>query len=90
MVGAALRFDGGYLGFERCEDGNGEQYLRAVVYIGSIGRQASAAIDTDRAVKFARDVLVQAALAKGLDKDKLVDIALEQMVNEIRSEQTRI
>lgn len=85
MVGAALNFDGGLLGIECCEDGKGERYLRAIIYSNSQGRQVSAPVDTDKVIMFARSVLKTAALAKGLDDDKLIESALVQMVDEIRA-----
>jgi hypothetical protein len=73
MAGAVLKFEGGYLGIERCEDpDDGKQYLRAVIHSGSTGRTASAPIDIENVEQFAFEILRECALGRGYtDEDDM-------------------
>jgi hypothetical protein len=85
MAAATLKFEGGELGVERCEDG-GKQYLRAFVHHAGTGRTASAPIENDEAQRFALDVMKQAVFALGYTEDDLIKIGLEKILEDITAE----
>jgi hypothetical protein len=88
MAGAFIQFEGGWLGFERCEGkDDGKQFLRAVIYNESSGRRTSAAVPIEDAASFCKQLMKQICLAhiNAKDDDALVDLALTEMVDKIRN-----
>lgn len=78
MAGAMMKFDGGYLGFERCTDPKtGEQYLRAVIQSASTGRTTSAPVEVTKVFEFATEAVKQALLADGHPEGEIANVTWE-------------
>ena len=75
MAGAVLRFENGYLGFERVVNPeNGEQYLRAVIHSTSTGRTTSSPVELSEVFSFASEAVKQALLADGHSEVEIGDV----------------
>lgn len=76
MAGALIKFNGGWMGFERCTDPKDDsQYLRATIYTSSQGRTVSGPVTLAQVFEFASESVRQALLADGHSEDEIKEIA---------------